>query len=164
MDPVEEIHESGYCPLLGRQQKGHVCQVVFQAYAVHLCRKAVEILLSLVCVLQYQAYGMAYVPMMCNACIQKGSLLVRSATPAGADNNTSEVEVPTTYTVSVYAKKDGYLNSETVTDDIDVRGLKGDVNGDGEVDIADAVRIVNFVVGKINALARQRQTSPLEPE
>ena len=42
--------------------------------------------------------------------------------------------------------------------------LKGDVNNDGVVDIADAVRIVNLIVGKINALARQRQTSLPEPE
>lgn len=34
--------------------------------------------------------------------------------------------------------------------DIDFIGIKGDVNGDGDVDIADAVCIVNYVVGKLN--------------
>ena len=86
------------------------------------------------------------------------------STPSGADNNTSEVEIPTTYTVSVHAKKDGYLDSETVTADIDVRGLKGDVDGDGEVDIADAVHIVNYVVGKISALAPRSEMNMTEPE
>ena len=33
-------------------------------------------------------------------------------------------------------------------------GSVGDVNGDGDVDIADAVYIVNYVVGKIDALSR----------
>jgi hypothetical protein len=46
--------------------------------------------------------------------------------------------------------------------------LKGDVNGDGEVDIADAVRIVNFIVGKIGNLSRRIDNSidnnPGEPE
>ena len=60
----------------------------------------------------------------------------------------------TKYIITVYAKKDGYLDSEPVSKEIDVRGLKGDVNGDGEVDIADAVKIVNLVVGKIDALSR----------
>ena len=32
---------------------------------------------------------------------------------------------------------------------------KGDVNGDGVVDIADAVKIVNLVVGKVEALSRK---------
>ena len=68
------------------------------------------------------------------------------STPAGADNNTSEVEIPTTYTVSVYAKKDGYLDSETVTADIDVRGLKGDVDGDGEVNIADLTKLIEILL------------------
>ena len=68
------------------------------------------------------------------------------STPAGADNNTSEVEIPTTYTVSVYAKKAGYLDSETVTADIDIRGLKGDVNEDGVVSITDAVAVVNIIL------------------
>ena len=34
--------------------------------------------------------------------------------------------------------------------------MLGDVNGDGVVDIADAVRIVNLIVGKIDALSREQ--------
>ena len=74
--------------------------------------------------------------------------------PQYEDNTGNDVDMSATYTVKVYATKDGFQNSETVTQKIDVRGLKGDVNDDGEVDIADAVKIVNLVVGKIDALAR----------
>ena len=39
-----------------------------------------------------------------------------------------------------------------------------DVNADGVVDIADAVRIVNLVVGKIDALAPRFEFSLPEPQ
>ena len=39
-----------------------------------------------------------------------------------------------------------------------------DVDGDGVVDIADAVRIVNLVVGKIPALAREFDFSMPDPQ
>ena len=81
---------------------------------------------------------------------------------AGADNNTSEVEIPTTYIVSVYASKDGYEDSDVVTETINI--IKGDIDGDGEVDIADAVRIVNFIVGKIPALAPRNENNVPSPE
>ena len=42
--------------------------------------------------------------------------------------------------------------------------LVGDVDGDGVVDIADAVRIVNLVVGKINSLAPQGNVISLDPQ
>jgi|GEM_PF-4448110 len=69
------------------------------------------------------------------------------ATPEGAEGNGSEAMVPTVYTVTVYAKKDRHRDSETVTKDIDIRGLTGDSNGDGKVTIVDAVGIVNFILG-----------------
>jgi len=40
----------------------------------------------------------------------------------------------------------------------------GDVNGDGDIDIADAVHIVNYVVGKISALAPRFGWTLPEPE
>ena len=81
---------------------------------------------------------------------------------AGADSNTSEVEIPTTYIVSVYASKDGYEDSDVATETINI--IKGDVDGDGVVDIADAVRIVNLIVGKIPALAPRIEWNLPEPE
>ena len=39
-----------------------------------------------------------------------------------------------------------------------------DANGDGDIDIADAVHIVNYVVGKINALAPKFEYTLPEPQ
>ena len=39
-----------------------------------------------------------------------------------------------------------------------------DANGDGDIDIADAVHIVNLVVGKISALAPRFEWNIPEPE
>ena len=52
------------------------------------------------------------------------------------------------YIVSVYATKTGYENSEVATAEISIEGssgLKGDVNGDGEVGIGDIVSITNIM-------------------
>ena len=49
--------------------------------------------------------------------------------------------------VSVYAMKDGYVDSYPATLDIDISGLKGDTNGDGKITISDAVGIVNIILG-----------------
>ena len=71
--------------------------------------------------------------------------------------NDVTVTATTTYVVKVYASKAGYADSEIATANINVAGLKGDVNDDGVVDIADAVKIVNFVVGKVDALSREQK-------
>ena len=68
--------------------------------------------------------------------------------PSKTDNTGNDVEVGSSYTVQVYASKDGYLDSDTATQDIDIRGLKGDVNGDGEVTAQDASLILQKVAGK----------------
>ena len=52
------------------------------------------------------------------------------------------------YIVSVYATKAGYEDSEVVTAEISIEGgsgLKGDVNGDGEVGIGDIISITNIM-------------------
>jgi hypothetical protein len=64
--------------------------------------------------------------------------------------------------VKVYATKDGYEDSDIATETINI--IKGDVDGDGVIDIADAVRIVNFIVGKIPALAPRIEINMTEPE
>ena len=68
------------------------------------------------------------------------------APPAYQSVEDDEVSVPTTYYVSVYAKKEGYLNSEITSQEIDVRGIQGDVNQDGKVSITDAVSVVNIIL------------------
>ena len=60
-----------------------------------------------------------------------------------------DVKVDLSYSLQVYASKDGYLDSDTATQDIDVRGLKGDVNDDGDVTAQDASLILQKVAGKI---------------
>ena len=72
-------------------------------------------------------------------------------TPANTANQTgNNVDMPHTNTVSVYAKKAGYMNSDVATEDIDVRGMKGDVNTDGEVNVGDIVTVTNIMAGKDN--------------
>ena len=61
-----------------------------------------------------------------------------------------DVKVDLSYSLQVYASKDGYLNSDIATQDIDVRGLKGDVNDDGDVTAQDASLILQKVAGKIS--------------
>lgn len=61
--------------------------------------------------------------------------------------NSNEIPLTTTYHVIVYATKAGYANSDITTADINVKGLKGDVNDDGSVTIVDAVNVVNIILG-----------------
>lgn len=58
-----------------------------------------------------------------------------------------ELELGTTYTVSVYAKREGYLDSEVATSTITLSTV-GDVNGDGKLTIADVTSLVNAILGK----------------
>ena len=69
--------------------------------------------------------------------------------PSKTDNTGNDVEVGSSYTVQVYASKDGYQDSDIATQDIDIRGLKGDVNNDGDVTAQDASLILQKVAGKI---------------
>lgn len=80
-------------------------------------------------------------------CETEGVEFVSHATmPSSADYNGDEVNLPTSYTIEVYAKKEGLLDSDVATADIDIRGLKGDVNQDGVVSITDAVSVVNIIL------------------
>ena len=63
-----------------------------------------------------------------------------------------DVSLTGKYTVTVYATKTGYDNSDTVTEEIDISGgassgVPGDVNGDGIVNTADIVAIANIIMG-----------------
>ncbi len=62
-------------------------------------------------------------------------------------NNILLANLTPTYRINVYAKKDGYEDSEVATKEIDFKALKGDANDDGEITIADAVRIVDIILG-----------------
>jgi hypothetical protein len=76
-----------------------------------------------------------------------------SSTSAFASTSTSayqlvgnNVNLPTKYKVTVYAKKDGYENSETVTKEIDVRGLMGDMNEDGSLSVTDVTILIDKIL------------------
>jgi hypothetical protein len=61
----------------------------------------------------------------------------------------NKIILSNTYTVSVYATKAGYDNSETVTMEvIGTGGILGDLTGDGKVDVADHVKLSDIIMGK----------------
>lgn len=82
------------------------------------------------------------------SCDTEGVEFVYSITlPESADGIVgSRVALPTKCRVSVYARKEGMENSETVTKDIEICGLNGDINCDGKVTVADAVQIINIII------------------
>ena len=67
-------------------------------------------------------------------------------TPDGGDSNSSEVTLPTVYTVTVTAKKAGYKESEPATKDVDIRGQASDLDEDGNVTIADAMTTLELIL------------------
>jgi hypothetical protein len=64
------------------------------------------------------------------------------------DITNGEVGLTNTYNISAYASKEGYENSDVVNAHIEVKGGgNGDENGDGVVNAADVVTIVNIIMG-----------------
>lgn len=64
------------------------------------------------------------------------------------NHDTSIVPLTAIYKISVYAKKDGYDDSDIVTKEISIRGLKGDVDEDGDIKIADVTTLIDILLGK----------------
>ena len=64
----------------------------------------------------------------------------------------SEIEVPSKYHVSVYATKAGLEDSDVTTTEItgvaSGSNMAGDANGDGVINPADIVTIVNIIMGR----------------
>ena len=86
-------------------------------------------------------------------CDTEGAECVATITDADIKTHYgNEIPLTMTYTVSVYATKEGYENSDVVTKIIDLTGtagsgVYGDVNGDGVVDAADVVKVTNIIMG-----------------
>lgn len=57
------------------------------------------------------------------------------------------INLPEKFKISVYASKDGFYDSAVATSEIPVSAI-ADANGDGEVNAADIVKIVNIIMGK----------------
>lgn len=60
--------------------------------------------------------------------------------------NTASVPLTLIYMVSVFSKKEGYEDSDIVTKEISIHGLKGDVNEDGEINISDINSTINIIL------------------
>ena len=75
---------------------------------------------------------------------------VRSADTGSGTGTELYIQPTVTYTISAYATAYGYNDSETVTKNFTLTqgDVKGDMNGDGKVDMQDANIIVNQYLGK----------------
>lgn len=64
--------------------------------------------------------------------------------------NGNEVGLQKKYTISVYATKDGYVDSDVAKSTIEIggSGILGDVNNDGEVNVADHVTLSEIIMNK----------------
>ena len=82
-------------------------------------------------------------------CVTKGvEFHYEFTTPASGNGTGNNVAVSSTYVVNVYASKAGYQDSEVAIANVNVAGIKGDVTGDGVVNVGDAVEVVNIIMGK----------------
>lgn len=69
-------------------------------------------------------------------------------TPESEDNTGNGIAVASTYIIKAYASKEDYVDSDVATKEIDIRGLKGDVDGDGVVDVNDVQTTINIILKK----------------
>lgn len=69
--------------------------------------------------------------------------------PSGSSGSfgTGSVSLGSCVTVSVYATKAGYTNSETTTLALPI-SMKGDMNDDGEVNVADHVELSKIILNQ----------------
>ncbi len=85
------------------------------------------------------------------SCETEGVKYVYQAQPLN-DSSYDDVEglsLPSGFCVTVYATKDGYQNSETITKNVKTSiGETGDVNGDGKVTITDATKVVSIILNQ----------------
>ena len=73
-----------------------------------------------------------------------------SHSDAKSGNSSKDVDLTQTYTINVFARKDGYGDSEVAkaTFKASGSGIPGDVNGDGKVDVADHVKLSDIIMNK----------------
>ena len=58
----------------------------------------------------------------------------------------SVVPLSAIYTVRAYATKEGYEDSDIVTKEINIRGLKGDINDDGRITVSDVTMLIDYLL------------------
>ncbi len=78
------------------------------------------------------------------------TFITKIAPSDGGSYATNEVSLSLNYKVTVYASKTGYENSDVATTTIQLSNsaIKGDVNGDGKVNITDATEVVNIILNQ----------------
>jgi hypothetical protein len=82
-------------------------------------------------------------------CETEGVKYVSTITaPESTEADGKKIDLSKSFRVSVYASKDGYLDSDIATQDINIRGIKGDVDGDGVVDVNDVQTTINIILKK----------------
>jgi hypothetical protein len=64
------------------------------------------------------------------------------------ENTGAVIDVPITCKVTVYAKKEGRIPSDKAELVIEAPGIKGDVDGDGVVDVNDVQTTINIILKK----------------
>ena len=86
------------------------------------------------------------------ACATEGVVYHYTISHSDMKNGTSskDVVLAQTYNITVYAKKDGYNDSEVAKATIKASGnvLVGDVDGDGIVNVADHVKLTDIIMNK----------------
>ena len=82
----------------------------------------------------------------------EGATCVTNITASNAEPSTDgEISLTTplvVYTVTSYATKEGYEDSETATSTFRWEKAEGDINGDGVVNISDVIQLVNMILGQ----------------
>ena len=61
--------------------------------------------------------------------------------------NGNELEIGGTFTISVYAVKEGYYDSDVATKIVTMSQM-GDIDGDGQLTVTDVTSLVNAILGK----------------
>ena len=69
-----------------------------------------------------------------------------SHSDAKSGTSSKDVDLTQTYTITVFARKDGYGDSEIAK--ATFKAMHGDVNGDGKVDVADHVKLSDIIMNK----------------
>lgn len=86
------------------------------------------------------------------ACITEGAQIHYEIGGIQASSGTTQggkVPVSTHITVTAYATAKGYSRSETVEYQLPINpGLRGDINQDGKVTVADATEVANIILEK----------------
>ncbi len=79
-------------------------------------------------------------------CATEGVVFVPTITCASGEmSESNEIDLCSTFTVSVYAKRDGYWDSDIATLNIKMP-IKGDMDEDGELSIIDVTQLVDKIL------------------